>query len=223
MRIERRYTTDGQSPYADIAFRLTTSEIRNPDGSVVFHADGVEVPEQWSQVASDVLAQKYFRKAGVPGTQRELSVKQLVKRVAHTIRRAGEGLGRGLRGVVRMDADGGVHKRIAVGQPDSGFKIRRPVAGADRHHASDTGGERALDYRLAVFFKLRVVQVAVRIDQVHFRRAPTGMSSWKPASTGLPSSTDAATIIPFDSMPFSLRGCRLATITTLRSTSSVGV
>jgi ribonucleoside-diphosphate reductase alpha chain len=66
MRIERRYTKAGQSPYADIAFRLTTSEIRNPDGSVVFHADDVEVPEQWSQVASDVLAQKYFRKAGVP-------------------------------------------------------------------------------------------------------------------------------------------------------------
>ena len=66
MRIERRYTKEGQSPYAAIVFRLTTSEIRNPDGSVVFHADGVEVPEQWSQVASDVLAQKYFRKAGVP-------------------------------------------------------------------------------------------------------------------------------------------------------------
>src|ERR1700723_1215567 len=66
MRIERRYTKEGQSPYADIAFRLTVSEIRNPDGSVVFHADNVEVPEQWSQVASDVLAQKYFRKAGVP-------------------------------------------------------------------------------------------------------------------------------------------------------------
>src|SRR5215204_7708119 len=66
MRIERRYTKDGQSPYADIAFRLTTSEIRNPDGSVVFRADQVEVPEFWSQVASDVLAQKYFRKAGVP-------------------------------------------------------------------------------------------------------------------------------------------------------------
>jgi ribonucleoside-diphosphate reductase alpha chain len=66
MRIERRYTKAGQSPYADIAFRLTTSEIRNPDGSIVFHADEVEVPEQWSQVASDVLAQKYFRKAGVP-------------------------------------------------------------------------------------------------------------------------------------------------------------
>src|SRR5580698_4990533 len=66
MRIERRYTKAGKSPYADIAFRLTTSEIRNPDGSIVFHADNVEVPEQWSQVASDVLAQKYFRKAGVP-------------------------------------------------------------------------------------------------------------------------------------------------------------
>jgi ribonucleoside-diphosphate reductase alpha chain len=66
MRIERRFTKEGQSPYADIAFRLTTSEIRNPDGSVVFHADDVEVPEAWSQVAADVLAQKYFRKAGVP-------------------------------------------------------------------------------------------------------------------------------------------------------------
>jgi ribonucleoside-diphosphate reductase alpha chain len=66
MQIERRYTQDGQSAYADIAFRLTTSEIRNPDGSVVFKADNVEVPEFWSQVASDVLAQKYFRKAGVP-------------------------------------------------------------------------------------------------------------------------------------------------------------
>src|ERR1700726_2612227 len=66
MRIERRYTKEGQSPYADIEFRLTTSEIKNPDGSVVFRADDVEVPAAWSQVASDVLAQKYFRKAGVP-------------------------------------------------------------------------------------------------------------------------------------------------------------
>jgi ribonucleoside-diphosphate reductase alpha chain len=70
MRIERRYTKDGQgsqdAAYAGIEFRLTTSEIRNPDGSVVFKLDNVEVPEFWSQVASDVLAQKYFRKAGVP-------------------------------------------------------------------------------------------------------------------------------------------------------------
>ncbi|MEA2938338.1 MAG: ribonucleoside-diphosphate reductase alpha chain, partial [Alphaproteobacteria bacterium] len=66
MRIERRYTKEGQSAYTDIEFRLTTSEIRNPDGSVVFHADNVEVPASWSQVAADVIAQKYFRKAGLP-------------------------------------------------------------------------------------------------------------------------------------------------------------
>src|ERR1700684_2089257 len=65
MRIERRNTTQGQSPYAGIDFRLTTSEIRNPDGSVVSRPENVEVPQFWSQVASDVLAQKYFRKAGV--------------------------------------------------------------------------------------------------------------------------------------------------------------
>src|SRR4030081_1741095 len=66
MRIERRYTKEGQSAYADMEFRLTASEIRNPDGSVVFKADDVEVPVFWSQVAADVLAQKYFRKAGLP-------------------------------------------------------------------------------------------------------------------------------------------------------------
>src|SRR5947199_10595327 len=65
MRIERRNTTAGLSPYAGIDFRWTTSEIRNPDGSVVFRLENVEVPGFWSQVASDVLAQKYFRKAGV--------------------------------------------------------------------------------------------------------------------------------------------------------------
>ncbi len=66
MRIERHFTKAGQSPYAEIEFRLTTSEIKNPDGSVVFKADNVDVPKAWSQVAADVLAQKYFRKAGVP-------------------------------------------------------------------------------------------------------------------------------------------------------------
>src|SRR6202165_4886975 len=72
MRIERRYTRQGQSPYGGIEFRLTTSEIRNPDGSVVFRAEDVEVPAAWSQIASDVLAQKYFRKAGVPARLRKV-------------------------------------------------------------------------------------------------------------------------------------------------------
>ena len=66
MRIERRYTKAGQSPYAQIEFRKAKSEIRNPDGSVVFLLDGIDVPAGWSQVACDVIAQKYFRKAGVP-------------------------------------------------------------------------------------------------------------------------------------------------------------
>ncbi|MFZ9502649.1 MAG: vitamin B12-dependent ribonucleotide reductase [Beijerinckiaceae bacterium] len=66
MRIERRYTKAGQSPYAGIEFRKAKSEIRNPDGSVVFSLEGIDVPASWSQVACDVIAQKYFRKAGVP-------------------------------------------------------------------------------------------------------------------------------------------------------------
>jgi ribonucleoside-diphosphate reductase alpha chain len=66
MRIARRFTRAGQDPYAAIAFRTTSSEIRNPDGSVVFQLGDMEVPIEWSQVACDILAQKYFRKAGIP-------------------------------------------------------------------------------------------------------------------------------------------------------------
>ena len=66
MKIERRFTTEETGAYGALEFRTTTSEIRNPDGSVVFALDNLEVPQDWSQVASDVLAQKYFRKAGVP-------------------------------------------------------------------------------------------------------------------------------------------------------------
>ncbi len=72
MRIERHYTQSGASPYDLIAFATTKSEIRNPDGSVVFALDGIEVPAAWSQVAADVLAQKYFRKAGVPARLRRI-------------------------------------------------------------------------------------------------------------------------------------------------------
>ena len=72
MRIERRHTAAGQSPYQAIPFRSAVSEIRNPDGSIVFRLEGIEVPEDWSQVASDVLAQKYFRKAGVPAALKKV-------------------------------------------------------------------------------------------------------------------------------------------------------
>jgi ribonucleoside-diphosphate reductase alpha chain len=66
MRIARRFTCAGQDPYATVEFRNASSEIRNPDGSVVFQLADIEVPAEWSQVACDILAQKYFRKAGVP-------------------------------------------------------------------------------------------------------------------------------------------------------------
>ena len=66
MRFERRYTQAGKSPFEGMAFRAADSEIRNPDGSVVFQLKGIDVPSTWSQVATDVLAQKYFRRAGVP-------------------------------------------------------------------------------------------------------------------------------------------------------------
>ena len=66
MRIERRFTKAGKDAYSKVEFRKATSEIRNPDGSVVFRAENIDVPAQFSQVAADILAQKYFRKAGVP-------------------------------------------------------------------------------------------------------------------------------------------------------------
>ncbi len=72
MRIERRFTRQGQSAYATVEFRKALSEIKNPDGSVVFRLDGIDVPAQFSQVAADILAQKYFRKAGVPARLRKV-------------------------------------------------------------------------------------------------------------------------------------------------------
>ena len=75
MKIERKYTREGQDAYATIEFAKTVSEIRNPDGTIVFRQDDVEVPSTWSQVASDVIAQKYFRKAGVPSRLKKVKEK----------------------------------------------------------------------------------------------------------------------------------------------------
>ena len=66
MRIDRHFTGQETCPYASSEWRRAVSEIRNPDGSIVFHMSDVEVPVSWSQVATDIIAQKYFRKAGVP-------------------------------------------------------------------------------------------------------------------------------------------------------------
>ncbi|MDR5654906.1 vitamin B12-dependent ribonucleotide reductase [Ruixingdingia sedimenti] len=75
MKFERKFTTAKAGAYGAIAFTTTTSEIRNPDGKVVFRNDAVEIPEGWSQVAADVLAQKYFRKAGIPARLKRVKEK----------------------------------------------------------------------------------------------------------------------------------------------------
>ena len=65
MHIERHFTTAGTDPYDGVRFAARDSRIVNPDGSVVFEAAGITMPAGWSQVAVDIMAQKYFRKTGV--------------------------------------------------------------------------------------------------------------------------------------------------------------
>jgi len=75
MKIERKFTKAGQDAYSDLEFVSATSEIRNPDGTIVFRLENIEIPAGWSQVASDVIAQKYFRKAGVPARLKKVREK----------------------------------------------------------------------------------------------------------------------------------------------------
>lgn len=97
LAFNRKFTKEGVSPYAMFEYDYRSSIIKNPSGEVVFQLDDVEVPKQWSQIATDILAQKYFRKAGVPladgTTGRETSVKQVAHRLAHCWRVWGERYG----------------------------------------------------------------------------------------------------------------------------------
>ncbi len=94
LRFQRQFTKDGVSPYDMFEYDYRTSVIKNTTGEIVFQMDNVEVPKQWSQIATDILAQKYFRKAGVPQadgtTGRETTVKQVAHRLAHCWRVWGE-------------------------------------------------------------------------------------------------------------------------------------
>jgi ribonucleoside-diphosphate reductase alpha chain len=91
--IERRFTQKGTDPLDQVKWVRRESQITNTDGSVVFKSGAVEAPEAWSQLAVDIAASKYFRKAGVPGSGAETTVRQLVHRVARTLRESGESLG----------------------------------------------------------------------------------------------------------------------------------
>jgi ribonucleoside-diphosphate reductase alpha chain len=95
LEFARIYTRPGVNPLDVVEYTTRNCVITNPDGSVVFELKNLEIPANWSQLASDIAASKYFRKAGINGdpNRGERSVKELVYRVAHSIREAGERLG----------------------------------------------------------------------------------------------------------------------------------
>lgn len=97
LQFGRRFTKEGVSPYDMFEYDYRDSVIKNPNGEKVFEMNNVEVPKQWSQIATDILAQKYFRKAGVPqpdgSSGRETSVKQVAHRMANCWRVWGERYG----------------------------------------------------------------------------------------------------------------------------------
>jgi ribonucleoside-diphosphate reductase alpha chain len=95
LNLERHFTAPGADPAGNTVWERRQSVITNPDGSVVFKMEGAEVPAGWSQLATDIVVSKYFRKAGIHGdkTRGETSVRQVVQRIAHSIRVAGENFG----------------------------------------------------------------------------------------------------------------------------------
>ena len=94
LRFQRRFTKEGVSPFDMFEYDYRTSVIKNPTGEVLFEMKNVEVPKQWSQIATDIIAQKYFRKAGVPQADgslgRETSAKQVAHRMANCWKAWGE-------------------------------------------------------------------------------------------------------------------------------------
>ncbi len=89
----RHFTKSAVHPYDELEWEHRDAAIYNEKGEVIFKQDQVEVPVFWTQLATDIAASKYFRKAGVPEVESETSVRQLVTRVARTLRRAGEEIG----------------------------------------------------------------------------------------------------------------------------------
>src|SRR5882672_4865163 len=73
LTIKSRFTAHSQNPFDAVPWDLRSSTIRNPDGSVVFEMTNARIPQGWSQVATDILAQKYFRKAGVPAALKKVA------------------------------------------------------------------------------------------------------------------------------------------------------
>jgi ribonucleoside-diphosphate reductase alpha chain len=95
LQLQRRFTQRGSDPLDQVTWERRSSVITNTDGSVVFKMEGAEIPAGWSQLATDIVVSKYFRKAGLFGdkSKGETSVREVVTRLARTIRRVGEDLG----------------------------------------------------------------------------------------------------------------------------------
>jgi len=86
LRVPRRYSRPGVDPLDEVVWERRRTVIANPDGSVVFQMADVEVPADWSQLATDIVVSKYFRKAGLPEPPgHETSVRQVVHRLAHEL------------------------------------------------------------------------------------------------------------------------------------------
>src|SRR3954467_9738504 len=75
LSLRSRFLNTDQNPFDALTWEMRSSTIRNPDGSVVFEMNNARIPQGWSQVATDILAQKYFRKAGVPAVTRKVAEK----------------------------------------------------------------------------------------------------------------------------------------------------
>ncbi len=93
LQIDRFFTQSGINPLDEVRYERRSSVIKDPDGTVVFELNDVEIPADWSQLASDILISKYLRKAGVPGTGQETGARQVIERIVKTIRQTGESFG----------------------------------------------------------------------------------------------------------------------------------
>src|SRR5688572_29097891 len=73
LSVQSRFVPKGKVAFESLQWDARSSVIRNPDGSVVFEMTNIRIPKGWSQVATDIIAQKYFRKAGVPAKTKKVA------------------------------------------------------------------------------------------------------------------------------------------------------
>jgi len=90
LKIERKFTKEGTNPLDEIEYEIRSSKITEPAGKIIFEMDNIEAPKSWSQLAVDIAASKYFKRAQVPGIGKERSIKDMVSRVPLAIRQFGQ-------------------------------------------------------------------------------------------------------------------------------------